>query len=233
MKLKKIAIGGAFILMAMPAWAGTYYGGFEDTVGGDYDYNDLVFKITGATLNSSGSLFSEPVLNDSGNVFWDHNSSDPNHADDNIGFCIYGGPAGSCEGNGPFDHNVSYLAAADGIHSANDITFTADGAVGTVLLTITADTDTLGWYNLDDPGTIHSMSFGQNAINADASGFGLVGTVNPGATNFYSNGTAATPLGDTQSHFAIFADNTPEPATMALVGSGLLAIGFWRRRKKA
>ena len=235
MKLQTIALGGALMLLAAPLWAGTYYGGFEDTVGGDYDYNDIVFKITGATLHSSGSWFGEgpTTLDDSGSPFWNHTSFDPDTLHDNIGYCIYGDAAdpGTCGGHGPFDVGASYLAAANGIHSVNDITFTSDGGTtGTVLLEITSATDVLGWYNVDAPGTITFLSSGTNSITPDASGFGLVGRVN-GSTFYYSNNTAATPLGDSVSHFALFA--TPEPGTMAMLGLGLLTIGFWRNHRKA
>jgi hypothetical protein len=228
------------MLLAAPLWAGTYYGGFEDTVGGDYDYNDIVFKITGATLNSNGSWFAPgpTTLDDSGSPFWNHTSSDTDHAHDNIGYCVYGDTAdsGSCGGQGPFDVGASYLAAADGVHSVNDVVFTPDGGpAGTVLLTITADTDQLGWYNIDNPTVITYLTGGgvANTITLDGSGsgFGLVGNVNPGNKNFYSNDTTGTPLGDSVSHFAFFA--TPEPDTMALLGFGLVTIGFWRNRKKA
>ena len=239
MKLQKIALGGALMLLAAPLWAGTYYGGFEDTNGGDYDYNDIVFKITGATLNSSGSFFGETAAallasNDSGSPFWNHTSSDPDTAHDNIGYCVYGDAAdsGACGGLAALDPVAAYLAASNGVNSANDITFTSTGGTtGTVLLEITSATDTLGWYNLDTPGTITVLGAGLNSITPDAQGkFGLVGIVN-GTTKFYSNDTSATPLGDSVSHFALF--ETPEPGTMAMLGLGLVTIGFWRNRRKA
>jgi hypothetical protein len=47
MKLRNIALGGALVLLSVPAWASTYYGGFEDPVGGDYDFNDIVSRSQG------------------------------------------------------------------------------------------------------------------------------------------------------------------------------------------
>jgi hypothetical protein len=130
MKLRNIALGGALVLLSVPAWASTYYGGFEDTVGGDYDFNDIVFQIPGATLiTNTGSYFGDTAAallasNDSGSPFWNHTSSDADPAHDNIGYCVYGDAAdpGACGGNGPFSVQASYLAAkADGKSSVNDV----------------------------------------------------------------------------------------------------------------
>ena len=47
-----ILVGAAAALLTSPAFATTYCGGFEDTSGSgaDYDYNDLIFSITGTNL---------------------------------------------------------------------------------------------------------------------------------------------------------------------------------------
>ena len=106
MNLRNIALGGALILLSVPAWAATYYGGFEDTIGGDYDFNDIVFKITGATLvTTTGSFFGDTAAallasNDSGSPFWNNTSFDPDTAHDNVGYCVYGDATdpGTCGG---------------------------------------------------------------------------------------------------------------------------------------
>ena len=96
------------------ASASTIYGGFEDTVGGDYDYNDLVFSLSGDSLalHSTGTYFAKPaVLNSTGAMgqngtpFWNNVSADgPN---ENIGYCIYVG----CSGAAAINPNVKYLAS--------------------------------------------------------------------------------------------------------------------------
>src|SRR5215831_16720930 len=91
----------------------TIWGGFEDTVtppnGSDYDYNDLVFSLSGAglTLNTvvgDGALFAKPAVLNSGSgtatpnaatPFWNNPSLD-GAGGFNVGWCIYGG--GSCNG---------------------------------------------------------------------------------------------------------------------------------------
>src|ERR1700722_17928395 len=111
--MKKQILGlflGLFVIALIPAHADTYYGGFEDTVGGDYDYNDLVFSLSGAglTLNSSGTWYGESTatLGTSGTPFWNHASGDgPN---DNIGYCMYGG--GNCNGGTALDAGGYFLA---------------------------------------------------------------------------------------------------------------------------
>jgi hypothetical protein len=240
MKLRNIALGGALVLLSVPAWAGTYFGGFEDTIGGDYDFNDIVFTITGATLvTSTGSYFADSpaallASNDSGSPFWNNTSSDPDHAHDNIGYCVYGDAtdSGTCERNGPYDVTAFYLALkSDGKSSVNDVTFFSAGA-GQVLVGITADNDTLYWRNVDQPGSLHALGTGTTAITPDASGFVLVATAMvPGGatTTFTSNVTAS----DGESHFAFFSTTAPEPGTIALLGCGLVGIGVWRARRKA
>ncbi len=84
MKLTTAALIGAAMLVAAPAWSATIYGGFEDTVGGDYDYNDLVFSLSGSGLSinlNGASLFAEPTLNGAtgtlglnGTPFWNNDS---------------------------------------------------------------------------------------------------------------------------------------------------------------
>ena len=238
-KLTTAALGAA-MLLAAPAWSATIYGGFEDTVNGDYDYNDLVFSLSGSGLSinlNGASLFAKPTLNGAtgtqglnGTPFWNNESSDG--ANDNVGFCIYGG--GACNGGTGLDPSADYIASSNTSKtgSANDITFTDNGGVSAnVTLTITSNTDTLGWYNTSTPGTINLLGgVGTYTFNPGGS-FGLVGEVN-GSTTFYSN----TAAGGTQdpnsgvSHFAFFETPTPEPSTFLLLGAGFVALGSLRRR---
>src|SRR3954452_14812938 len=92
MNLRRLSLIGAALLMSIPTFASTYYGGFEDTKGGDYDYNDIVFTLSGnrLTLNTSdGHWYNKPTLGTSGTPFWNNASWD--NGDKNIGFCVYGG----------------------------------------------------------------------------------------------------------------------------------------------
>ncbi len=84
---------------------------------------------------NGASLFAEPTLNGAtgtlglnGTPFWNNDSQDG--ANDNVGFCIYGGPAGSCKGNAALDPSADFIAAANTkTGSANNITFTDAGGV--------------------------------------------------------------------------------------------------------
>jgi len=224
--------------------AATFYGGFEDTVKGDYDYNDLVFSLSASSLslNSTGKFFAKPALQSggpigqSGSPFWNNSSSDG--ASYNVGYCIYGG--GNCNGGTALDPTASYLAVnTSPSGSANDVTFSVSGQVLTnVSLTITADRDVLGWYNISAPSTVHYlMSNGSptGTYNFTPTGdFGLVANNNGGnGQSFYSNTSVARNTADTVSHFAFFGNPTtatPEPGTWALLGSALTGIAFLRRR---
>ena len=157
MKLTKVLVCAAALLLATPVWATstTIWGGFEDTTpGGDHDYNDLVFSISGANLSlntATGQLFAESTvtLGTSGTPFWNHQSSDgPN---DNIGFCIYQG----CGGHAAQDPGADFLATSAG-GNVSDVTFSVGGDVAEqVTISITADTDLLGG---NSPGADRSIS---------------------------------------------------------------------------
>ncbi len=111
MKLAKFILPAALFLLGSATWANasTFYGGFEDTIQGDYDYNDIVFSLSGdgLTLNSlTGQWNQKPVLGTSGTPFWNHSSFDGSKY--NVGYCIYGG--GNC--GAALDSNANYLATA-------------------------------------------------------------------------------------------------------------------------
>jgi hypothetical protein len=236
--MKKMIVGlflGMFVIALSPLHASTYFGGFEDTVGGDYDYNDVVFSLsgTGLTLNSSGTWYPESAvtLGTSGTPFWNHASGDgPNY---NVGYCIYGG--GTCNGGTALDAGADFLASST-MGSVNDVTFTPVSSTATVILGITADSDEIGWYLASSPGTINWIS-GTDSFTPGGT-FGLVGcndwTGSRCADNPFYSQTVDGNNGDTISHFAFFGPAptaTPEPGTLAMVGLGLLGLVGLGRRK--
>ena len=238
--MKKWLFAAASLLMITPAWANVYYGGFEDRdlATGDKDYNDIVFQLSGADLvlnNGSGSWLSNPTINESGNIFWDNTSADGSKK--NVGYEIYGG---GTLGSG-VDPTAEYLAGAGG-SAVNDVSFTAsNGNAATVLISISGDSDALGWYYLSDPSTKYAL-VGQSgsatfSVNAGQA-FALYGTDSTTSKTYSSdaaavNGSFTT---DTASHFAFFQpatqnSATPEPGVLGLFGMGLLGAGALLRKR--
>jgi hypothetical protein len=239
-----ILVGAAAALLTSPAFATTYWGGFEDTSGsgGDYDYNDLIFSISGTNLalhSASGVWFNQAdagVLNTgsganglAGTPFWNNTSLD-GAGGNNLGFAIYGG--GAINGGTALAPGYQYLATAAGA-SANDVFFSVDGNVTEqVFLSISAASDSLGW-QLVGGGPIHLFSPGvQGPVNfAPGGDFVLVGNVG-GGSSFASNTASA----DGVSHLAFFGPNAavPEPSSIALLGFALLSGGLaFRKRLKS
>lgn len=253
------------LFLTTPMWAGTYYGGFEDSTGSgsDYDYNDIVFSISGSdlTLVSSGSWFnySQGLLLSSADganglgaglgtgisPFWDRTSQDADHPDDNVGYCIYGDASdpSACGGNpaaGPPTHGIAgasgidgsgqYLASAGGLNNPEDVYFTATSPTASIIISITADSDSLYYVPITGglavtPTALNAVAITSGHAFTPGGEFELVG-FNASTGSYYSS--------DGSAQFAFFntgATVIPEPASMALLGSGLLAFGLWSRKR--
>jgi hypothetical protein len=233
----------AVLLLTAPTWAQstTYWGGFEDLAGNsDYDYNDLVFSMTGPSLKliSSGTWYSEPTLipgSYTGAPFWNNSSGDgPN---DNVGYCIYGG--GNCNSGVGLAPGDDYLATSTG-GSVNDVSFSVAGDVSeTIKLYIAGDADSLGWYLLSDPSSIHALnsSSSQGAVTFTPGGnFAIVGENNSTGINFTSDNVGAGSGYNTDNginHLAWFGPNSvPEPGSIMLLLVVLLGVLPALRRRK-
>ena len=242
MRLTKWILLGAAILLATPMFATTYYGGFEDVAGsgGDYDYNDLIFSVTGTnlTLNSAtGVWFNQAaagVLNTNaganglaGTPFWNNSSLD-GAGGRNVGFAIWGG--GAINGGSALAPGYQYLATATGA-SVNDVYFSVSGDVSAqVVLSITAATDTLGW-QLRSGGAVHLFGSGVTGPVSFTPGgdFILVATTSANPTTYASNSAQS----DGVSHFAFFGPAVPEPSSIGLLGFALLSGGLAFRKRFA
>lgn len=228
--MNKWILAGALVLLTTPTWASTYFGGFEDTAGksSDYDYNDLVFSITGQdlTLISNGVWYSKPALGTNGTPFWNNRSFDGPGM--NVGYCIYGG--GGC-GAG-LDPTALYLASQHQ-QSVGNVYFSVDGAVaGQIELKYADDHNVLGWYSIGTPGSIHWLTGGVGddfSFTPDGD-FGLVATNGLGQ-DFYSQDCYGAR--DDQSHFAFFAADAPEPGQIGLLAVGLLGLSLFLKRRSS
>ena len=146
-------------LASCPTGSCTIWGGFEDNIGtgsSDYDYNDLVFSLTGPGLTlgtfgaQTGGLFAPPATgtlvlgagtgSPGASPFWNNPSQDGSK--NNVGWCIYGG--GACNGGAGLAPNDDYAAAVGPPSggSLNNVDFVENsggGVSGTITLEITAN----------------------------------------------------------------------------------------------
>ncbi len=216
----------AFMGAAIPAHAtaftsSAYYVGVEDHIGGDYDYNDIVFTLSGAglTLKSSGTLSNPFTPNNNGFPFFDNLSSDG--AGKNFGNCLYTAATNACTGGAPLNPSAQYLSSGGGFAG-----FDFSGATGSVTFTLDAaihsDNDTLYWCT--------------SAVSCNALGGST--TFTPGTGDFYfklidTTGNDHT-FTSTDSNFAVALNpiqSTPEPFSLGLTGAGLIGMYFIRRRR--
>ncbi len=236
MSFNKWVLAGAVFLLGTPIFGSTYFAGLEDINGLDYDYNDVVFSLSGGSLNlntSTGKWFNEPTLGTSQMPFWNRSSLDG--VNYNVGYCIYGG--GSCNGGNALDPGAKYLADSTSVTgSTNDVTFTSKGQVIlNVDVQVTAGRDKIGWYSMATPGVVNWLN--PNSTNGtysfDPGGqFGLVGGNDLGA-KYFSQAWAGTQ--DAVSHFAFFDPPAavPEPGTAGLIALSLIGSVWFVRRQRA
>jgi hypothetical protein len=178
MEMKKLGMAlalGMFVFAVAPAKAdtltpGTIWGGFDDAQvsvnaanGYDYDYQDMVFTLTGASITFEDSAAFVPftgTLDSGGGVpfnssnppggipYWNNGSFDGGPVG-NIGACMYGyATPGACGGNAPIAPGSDYLADSSGPNgSPTDVTFsTAAGVDGTLTEDFGISTgDSIGW----------------------------------------------------------------------------------------
>lgn len=216
-------------LAASLASASTYYGGLEDTpITGDKDFNDLTFTITGATLMQTGGVFTNltaaMALSNSGTPFWNNVSGDGFH--DNIGDFWEGEGGYSGGAIGP---NLQYLATPSG-GMVSTVFFTGGGQV-TITGGITADHDTLEvCYVSNCAGTLQVVNGSLTQTFTQA--WEVVGVVN-GGQKYYSDASEgqSSAFAFAQSSLGNNVSPTPEPTTFALLGAGLLAVGFVKRKR--
>jgi PEP-CTERM motif-containing protein len=236
MRVTNWVLIGASALLTVPLFGSTYYGGLEDWKAGDYDYNDIVFSLTGSNLtvhSTSAQWYSAPALGTSGAPFWNHSSGDGPL--DNVGYCIYGG--GKCNGGVALDPTAKYLAtsAISPTGSANDVSFTATGQVVIdVALRITVAHDNIGWYSLSEPSEINWLNAGSRNGSFSFNPGGAFGLV-AGNTyyTFYSQDQYGSQ--DNVSHFAFFDPPSavaPEPGALGLIGLALIGTRLIALRRK-
>jgi len=225
---------------------GTYYLGLEDQFPkSDYDYNDLIFTLTGnqqVTLNASGTaptLFAPIVPNNVTPPFWDNPSQDqinlnPANPNYNFGECLYVSGNG-CTGT-PLAPQAYYLA--DG---GNSVDFWFSAPAGTVItLNLLAQVNGSGTVDQSGLYICSPDPAVASCVNVNPAGgtytVGASGTFNLGFTNgpdIYDSDRQVTGLPfqtDTSvDHFAVAL--TPEPGTLAVVGSVLVGLGLLRRQR--
>lgn len=217
--------------LAFTASGSTLIVGMEDIAlpGGDKDYEDLVMTLTSGNLLvvGSGAWQKMVVPNEDGTPFWDNVSYDG--AQKNIGYYVTG--TGGFAGGG-LGIPVSQLQYR-GIGTAADnsfLFFSTGSTSATVNVEISdlAASNQVYWFNANTP----MMSYLLIPASA-AAGY---------STNFTPNGNFGLKIVNQNiaastccqgQQFALFQQvqsQVPEPATYAMLGAGLLALGAIRRR---
>lgn len=244
MRWKEWVLGLSTLLVASPLLATTYFGGFEDAAGSgsDYDFNDLVYTLSGSSLTlhtGTGSWLNQSsagTLNTNsfqagplGTPFWNNNSQDGSGGY-NIGWCMWGG--GACNGGVGLAPGSQYLATANG-GSVNDVYFSSNGSVTEQVNFAVAliKQSALGWELTSGVGGVHLFSIGvQGPVTFTPGGDFFLVVQSFSGTTYDSNAAAS----DGFSHFAFFTTPTtatPEPSTIGLLGFALVGLSVIVRKK--
>jgi len=222
-------------LLVVPVSAGTIWIGIEDQKlpGGDKDYNDMVFRLTGNNLSATGSgSWKQMVVPDmNGTPFWDNGSTDGSGGY-NVGYFM--------TGTGVFGSNLNSpkFAVADlqywGVGSSADnsfMLFSTGSDSATMLLEVAAwaGQNQLYWFNQATPSTLNLLFAGSATAGAMANfapngNFGLLLNSPGGIYRTTSDG----------AQFAMFQQTPiPEPASFALFWLGLSGLALVHRRRSS